>query len=106
MTKSTNSTDSNQGELFEKIASDGAQKDVSPRRGQRREFVVANRDELFFGALPLSVYLKKVGQLDVLRLTKALDELDWTAFESKYSVRGRPRLDLWPVLSCTVCSKV
>ena len=88
MAKSSCSSESNQGSLF-----DGKWTESDPKRvsaAARRQFVWPNRDELYFGARKLRGYLEQCGQKDVLRMSTALDELSWSDFENKYEGPGRP----------------
>lgn len=68
----------------------------------RRTFSEPNRAQLRFGAVPLNVYLKEVGDLMPLLVAKLLDSLDWGDFESEYEWGGRapyaPRLMVGLVL--------
>ena len=90
MTYCSTTCAANQGELFDLIPEDGPEPSEQQRHGEQRRFVSPSHDELFIGARTLRGYLEDCGQLDIVRLAKALDALDWTQFEAKYDGPGRP----------------
>lgn len=66
------------------------------------DFRCGERAKLFYGAERLDVYLKRVGQAEIVRLAEWLDKLDVTPLMQGYSKQGRkalhPRLMLSLVL--------
>lgn len=90
MTRYSYCTSSNQGLLFEEKSEDVAPQSDSQHGDWRRDFFSPDRNQLFFGATTFGDYLAKQGQTTVLRLSAALDGLDWSYFEKKYSRKGRP----------------
>lgn len=90
MTRYSYCTTSNQGLLFSEKPENVATQSDSWHGNWRRDFFRPDRNQLFFGATTLGNYLAKQGQTTILRLSDALDGLDWSCFEKKYSRKGRP----------------
>jgi hypothetical protein len=76
----------NQGALF---FTPSSPRNPVVRDGGRR-FVDPDRSKIFVGAGRLEVYLRENGMDDAIALAKALDGMDWSAFEAKYAPSGRP----------------
>ncbi len=89
MTRCTYTSSTNQGDLFGVSSEQRADRPV-PKEKQQHRFVFPDRDQIFIGAVTLRDYLTGCGQQGVLKLASALDSMDWTEFESRYTGPGRP----------------
>lgn len=62
---------------------------LTEAKKQRRSFVDPDPNEIFIGNERLRDFLLNMGQDEAILVRTVLREMDWEAFESKYSPRGR-----------------